>query len=210
MQTRYYRSKIGRLPWSVRNELNERIRDGAVGAAVLSWLNNSPEMSAVRAATGCGDISPQNLTDWRGTGYKDWLAGQDKTERLRSLASLSEQIAAQTGGDPAAVGSRILAGRLLDALESATADGQDALVKAFVSLRCAENDAARVALASDRQRLDEKRLALEQDKFRRTLCEAFLKLVENDRAMDIANGKGSNSQKIQALLEFMDQEQRKT
>jgi hypothetical protein len=205
--TRYYRSKIGRLPWALRNELNERIRDGATGSAILDWLNDTPEMTAVRASTGCSDISPQNLTDWRSTGYADWLTEQDKTERLRSLASLSQQIASQTGGDPSAVGSRILAGKLLDALESAMPEDQDALVKAFVSLRSAENDAARVALAAEKQRLDEQKHALDRDKFRRTLCAEFLRLVESERAMSIAAGKGSNSEKIQALLEFMDKEQ---
>ena len=39
MTTRCYRSKIGRLPFAVRNELNERIRDGEGGPAILAWLN---------------------------------------------------------------------------------------------------------------------------------------------------------------------------
>jgi hypothetical protein len=206
-QCRYYRSKIGRLPWAIRNELCERIRDGATGAATLAWLNGLPETARMLEEHGYSPINAQNLTDWRTSGYADWLAEQDKTERLRSLASLSQQIAAQTGGDPSAVGARILAGKLLDALESAQAEDQDALVKAFVSLRSAENDAARVALAADKQRLDEQKHALDRDKFRRTLCEEFLRLVESERAMSIANGKGSNSEKIQALLEFMDKEQ---
>ena len=43
MNTRCYRSKIGRLPFAVRNELNERIRDGAQGAELLDWLNGLKE-----------------------------------------------------------------------------------------------------------------------------------------------------------------------
>ena len=39
MTTRCYRSKIGRLPFAMRNELNERIRDGEGGPAILAWLN---------------------------------------------------------------------------------------------------------------------------------------------------------------------------
>lgn len=205
--TRYYRSKIGRLPWDMRNELNERIRDGATGTAILDWLNESSEMKVVRSNTSCGEINAQNLTDWRKTGYADWLTETEKTARLRSLASLSQQIASQTGGDPSAVGARILAGKLLEALESALPEDQDALVKAFVSMRGVENDAARVALAAEKQRLDEKKHALDRDKFKRTLCEEFLRLTESKRAMDIATSKGSNSEKIQALLDFMDREQ---
>lgn len=207
MQTRYYRSKIGRLPWALRNELNERMLDGATGPSLLSWLNDTPEFTAVRAETGCADLNAQNLTDWRNTGYADWLDEKSKTDRLQSLASLAEQIAARTGGDPASVGCRIAAGKLLTALESAEGEAVDDFAKSFASLRSVENDAARVRLAGDRQRLDEQRLSLEKDKFRRTLCEEFLRLTESKRAMEIASGKGSNSEKIQALLDFMDKEQ---
>lgn len=207
MVTRYYRSKIGRLPWKFRNELNERILDGAVGADILSWLNNSPEMTAVRAATNCADVNAQNLTDWRGSGYKDWLDERDHTDHIARLSSLSQQIIQQTGGDPSSVGCRIAAGKLLTALESADGEAVDDLAKSFATLRSVENDAARVALATDKQRLDEQRLALEKDKFKHTLCAEFLRLCASKRAMEIANGSGSNADKISALLNFMDQEQ---
>lgn len=204
--TRAYRSKIGRLPFKVRTELNERIRDGATGTAVLSWLNDTPEMTHVRAETGCGNVNPQNLTDWRSTGYADWLTEQDKTERLRSLASLSETIMAQTG-DPSAVGARILTGKLLDALETADPESQGELVKAFCSLRSVENDAQRTRLAGEKQRLDVEKLGLEKAKFKRQTCELFLRWYNNQQALTIASGPGTNTDKIQALLAFMDKEQ---
>lgn len=173
--TRYYRSKIGRLPWKLRNELNERIRDGATGTVLLGWLNGTSEMAAVREQTGCDEVKPQNLTDWRDTGYKDWLDEQDRTERLSKMASLSQQIIAQTGGDPTSVGCRIAAGKLLDALESADGEAVDELAKSFATLRSVENDAQRVALAADKQRLDEQRLALERQKFQRQTVQSFMK-----------------------------------
>lgn len=207
MQTRYYRSKIGRLPFAVRNELNERMRDGATGTSLLEWVNQHPEFQKVRKETGCEVLNAQNLTDWRGTGYKDWLDEQQKTERLRGLASLSEQIAVQTGGDPASVGCRIIAGRLLDVLETAPETAAAALSKAFVDLRNAETKAASADIKRQQVQLSEQALALERDKFRRQTCELFLKWYNDQNALSIASGSGSQSEKIQALLAFMDKEQ---
>lgn len=205
--TRAYRSKIGRLPFAVRTELNERIRDGATGQAVMDWLSGHAAWAAVQAETGCGAVNAQNLTDWRNTGYRDWLGEQDKTERLRSLASLSESIAAQTGGDPAAVGARILAGRLLDALEAADPETQGDLVKAFATLRAGETDARRVAIAHEKVALSRQALALERQRFRRQTCEMFLKWYADQRAAAIADGPGTNDDKISALLAYMDKEE---
>jgi len=178
--TRYYRSKIGRLPFAIRTELNERIRDGATGPVILGWLNGTPEMTAVRAETGCADLNAQNLTDWRNTGYADWLDEQDKTERLRSMASLSQSIVAQTGGDPAAVGARILTAKLLDALEEANPVTQGELVKAFSSLRAGENDARRTELAGEKQQIDKERLALDRQKFQSQTVTSFMKKWYSD------------------------------
>jgi hypothetical protein len=206
-QTRAYRSKIGRLPHKLRTELNERIRDGATGSAILTWLNDTPEMTHVRAETGCCDLNPQNLTDWRGTGYKDWLDNQDATERLRALTEMSADMVHQTGGDPSAVGARILAGKLLSALETANPVEQAELVKAFATLRAGENDARRTDLAAGKQKLEAERLALDKDRFARQTCELFLKWYNDQQAISIASGPGTNADKIQALLAFMDKEQ---
>jgi hypothetical protein len=205
--TRAYRSKLGRLPFAVRTELNERIRDGATGTAILEWINTHPAWLKINRELGTASISPQNLTDWRGTGYKDWLGEQDKTARLRSLASLSQSIALQTGGDPAAVGSRILTAKLLDALEEADPVTQGELVKAFAALRAGEADAQRVQIARGKLDLSRQALDLDRDKFRRQTCELFLKWYADRSALEIASGPGSHDDKIAALLKFMDREE---
>ncbi len=202
--TRAYRSKIGRLPFALRTELNERIRDGATGPAILSWLNGTPEMTHVRAETGCGDLNAQNLTDWRSTGYKDWLDTQDATERLRSLTELSSAMVHQTGGDPSAVGARILAGKLLSALETSDNEALDELTKSFVSLRGAENDAKRTLLMGEKQALDKERLSLDRQKFQRTTCELFLKWYEDEKAKNVVEDKTiNNDAKTEALGRLM-------
>jgi hypothetical protein len=203
-QTRAYRSKIGRLPFALRTELNERIRDGATGTAVLNWLNDTPEMTHVRAETGCEDVNPQNLTDWRNTGYKDWLDNQEATERLRALTEMSADMVHQTGGDPSAVGARILAGKLLSALETAAPEEQGELVKAFATLRAGENDARRTDLAREKNELARQSLALDRQKFQRQTCDLYLKWYEDEQAKTIVEDKAlNNDAKTEALGRLM-------
>lgn len=203
-QTRYYRSKIGRLPHKIRTELNERIRDGATGTAILSWLNGLPDMTSVRAETGCEDVNAQNLTDWRTSGYADWLNEQDKTERIRSLASLSESIVLQAGGDPAAVGSRVLMGKMLETLENADLCTQGELAKAFSMLRAGEADSQRIALAKEKNEISRQALALDRAKFQRTTCELFLKWYEDEQAKSVVEDKSlNNDAKTEALGRLM-------
>lgn len=202
-ETRAYRSKIGRLPFAIRHELCERIRDGAVGEDILRWINRHPAYRAL----GLPPVSAQNLSAWRDSGYKDWLRDQDKTDHLRKLAEFADAIASKTGGDPSAVGSRIVAGRLLDVLEAAPADPVDNLVAMFSDLRKQETAARKVDLAARKIELDQQALDLAEQRFRRESCELFLRWAKSRKAMQIADGPGSNETKIKALLAFMDKEQ---
>ena len=131
MNTRCYRSKIGRLPFAIRNELNERIRDGAQGAELLDWLNGLKETKRIlremggprsgaastsgRAASAAA-INAQNLTDWRSSGYKDWLDDQKDADRIRRLAEVSQTIATAAGGNAAGVACNIATAKIMDAL----------------------------------------------------------------------------------------------
>lgn len=67
------KSKISRLPFAIREQLNTKLLDGAKGREALKWLNNLPELKAN------GDrINAQNLTDWRKTGYSAWLDARQR------------------------------------------------------------------------------------------------------------------------------------
>lgn len=193
---RAYRSKIGRLPWSVRNELCERLLDGASGAEILRWINAHP---------ACGgqpriQLNAQNLSAWRQSGYAAWLRDRDRQRQVREYAETASHIAAAAGGDPAAVGARILAGKLLSMLEAADAETARDFASAVASLRKGEADAARIDL--DRQKADIARqtLALEQAKFKRLTCELFVKWYKDKKVaaiMDDASTDGD--QKTEAL-----------
>ena len=203
-RTRAYRSKIGRLPYAVRNELCERIRDGNVGEEILKWINRHPAYRAIKLPA----ISAQNLSAWRDTGYTDWLRDQDRTEHLRKLAEFADAIATKTGGDPSAVGARILTGRLLDALETADETPVNDLVTMFSDLRKQETAARKVDLAARKIDLDAQALDLAEQRFRRDSCDLFIRWSQSQQAMQIATGPGTNDAKIKALLAYMAREEK--
>ena len=201
--TRAYRSKIGRLPYAIRNEVCERIRDGHVGEEIVGWINKHPIYKALKLPA----VSAQNLSAWRDSGFKDWMNDQERTEHLRNLAEFADAIAQKTGGDPSAVGSRILAGRLLNALETADDTPVDDLVTMFNALRAQETASRKVDLSASKVELDRQTLHLAEQTFRRETCETFLRWSKNRKAMQIADGPGTNDAKIKALLAYMDKEQ---
>ena len=194
MNTRCYRSKIGRLPFAVRNELNERIRDGAQGAELLDWLNGLKETKRILREMGgprsvAAVINAQNLTDWRSTGYKDWLEDQADADRIRRVAELSHTIATAAGGSAAGVACNIATAKIMDALQSADEDQIADLSKALVALRSGENAAQKVALAEEKNALQKEQLELSRAKFERDTTRLFIKWAQNKDALSLATDK---------------------
>ena len=204
MNTRCYRSKIGRLPFAIRNELNERIRDGAQGAEILEWLNGLKETKRIlremggprsgsasvseRAASAAA-INAQNLTDWRSSGYKDWLDDQKDADRIRRLAEVSQTIATAAGGNAAGVACNIATAKIMDALEAADDDMIADLSKALAKLRAGENAAQKVALAEEKNAIQKEQLELSRAKFERDTTRLFIKWAANKDALALATDK---------------------
>ena len=189
MTTRCYRSKIGRLPFAVRNELNERIRDGAQGADLLDWLNGLKETKRILRETKSGPVNAQNLTDWRSTGYADWLADQGDADRIRRLAEVSQTLAAAAGGNVAGVGCNIATAKIMDILEAADEDQVADLATALVKLRASENAAQKVALAEEKNAIQKEQLELSRAKFERDTARLFVKWAQNKDALALATDK---------------------
>ena len=189
MTTRCYRSKIGRLPFAIRNELNERIRDGVGGSEILAWLNGLPSTRKIIRELKSGDINAQNLTDWRSSGYKDWLEDQSQADRIRRLAEVSQTLASAAGGNAAGVGCNIATAKIMDALESADEEKIADLAKALVQLRSSENAAQKVALAKEKNALAEEQLNLSRAKFERDTARLFVKWAQNKDALSIATDR---------------------
>lgn len=189
MTTRCYRSKIGRLSFAIRNELNERIRDGACGSEILAWLNGLPATRKILRELKSGEINAQNLTDWRSSGYKDWLEDQAQADRIRRLAEVSQTLASAAGGNAAGVGCNIATAKIMDALESADEEQIADLAKALVQLRSSENAAQKVALAKEKNALAEEQLNLSRAKFERDTARLFVKWAQNKDALSIATDR---------------------
>ena len=189
MITRCYRSKIGRLPFAIRNELNERIRDGAQGAELLEWLNGLKETKKILREMKSGPVNAQNLTDWRSSGYSHWLDDQKEADRIRRLAEVSQTLAAAAGGNVAGVGCSIATAKIMDALESAADDKIADLSTALVKLRASENAAQKVALAEEKNALAKEQLELSRAKFERDTTRLFIKWAQSKDALALANDK---------------------
>ena len=189
MNTRSYRSKIGRLPFAVRNELNERIRDGKSGAEILVWLNCLPAVKKVMRELKTSIVNAQNLTDWRSTGYADWLEDQKDADRIRRLAEVSQTLAAAAGGNVAGVGCSIATAKIMDALESADEEKIADLSTALVKLRASENAAQKVALAEEKNAIQKEQLELSRAKFERDTTRLFIKWAQSKDALALATDK---------------------
>lgn len=189
MTTRCYRSKIGRLPFAVRNELNERIRDGEGGPAILAWLNAEKATRRVLKELKQGEVNAQNLTDWRSSGYRDWLEDQERADRIRRLAEASSAIAAAAGGNAAGVGCNIATAKIMDILEETDPEKVADLAKALVQLRAGENAAQKVALAEEKNAIQKEQLSLSRAKFERDTARLFIKWAQNKDALSIATDR---------------------
>jgi hypothetical protein len=83
-----HNGKIGRLPKTIREQLNRRLENGEKGPPLVAWLNSLPEVQALLAAEFDGKpIRQQNLSDWRKHGYAKWLRQREALDLARQLAA---------------------------------------------------------------------------------------------------------------------------
>ena len=72
------KGKIARLPRPLRDELNRRLAAQDDGSAILDWLNAAPDVKDLLARDFAGEpVSPQNLHEWRQSGFVEWQTRQD-------------------------------------------------------------------------------------------------------------------------------------
>ncbi len=200
------KSKIGRLPWKVRDRLNEMLRDGVRGAKILVWLNTHVKPPDA-------PITAPNLSDWRKTGYRAWLEDRKKTDYLRDFSELSQSIAKATGGNPAGVAARLITEQVLKAVaklaEKGDADPEllGQLTKVVTLLNSSEAEARKLELQMQRLEVKEEELRLNKRKFKTQCVRQFLKWMQNQEIVGIAKGGASNEDKIAAILKHMDKEE---
>jgi hypothetical protein len=198
MDTPTRRSKIYKLGRRLRDQVCERLIEGEDGSTILPWLNEQPEVTA-RGWT----ISPQNLSDWRDTGYADWQRDRTRVEHTRTMGDLAYRLAKAAGTTMSEGALAAATGRLLEAMESM--EGPDLLkaVGALSASRGQEIAAQGLKVKQTRLRQLEDQLALERAKFERTTAELFLKFYQDKRAAEIAEGKVGKQTKIADLVQLM-------
>jgi hypothetical protein len=204
MMPRARLGKIARLPAEVRREVNLRLADNQPAAKILAWLNAMPSVKAIMQTDFDGAvINPQNLSEWRAGGYQDFLREREEVDKIKTLAQFSMDLA-QGAGDQMAQGpAAIAAGKLLTMLETAPEEDLGKIVAAITSLRGIEIAAIEAKTKQAKLAQTDRSLALAEERFRRQTCELFLKWRDDQRAIDVADGKGTKDFKIGQLRDLM-------
>jgi hypothetical protein len=82
------KGKIARLPHTVREALNERLRDGLPCAEILSWLNSLRVVREIlRKRFDGSPITKENISNWRHGGYAGWLENEQTKEAIAIMAA---------------------------------------------------------------------------------------------------------------------------
>ncbi|MFA6271431.1 MAG: hypothetical protein WC657_09595 [Candidatus Paceibacterota bacterium] len=206
------KGKISRLPFEVRQELNRRHRDGASDVACMAWLNSLPAVKAALKDSRFGgvehraEISGQNLSDYfRKDGpYDEWLKGEAEVEHIQKTSELAMRLAEKAGGVVSKPLLAILAGRISQALESASSDDQAELIKALSAVAGAEANVYRAQTDRDRLAMQVQTVSLDKEKFRYQVARDALRLFDDAKAREIAEGGGSHEDRIGKLLAYME------
>lgn len=195
------KGKIARLPAAIREEVNLRLHDGQPASKILAWLNTQEVVLRVLDELFNEEpVSPQNLSEWKGGGYLDWLRRREKVENMRQLSQYAYSMA-QAGGSVSEGAAAIAGGKILEFLEDADDETIEGLALALAKLRDSEarNLAAKTAHAN-LQRKD-RQLDLDERKYQRSTAELFIKWAQNEEVRMILNGNESKAVKMDKLVQ---------
>lgn len=200
--------KIGRCPPHIRDEVNRRLLNGEPASKILPWLNSQEEVLRVLDEHFREEpVTPQNLSEWRKGGYAAWLKRRERLANLKELSTYAATLGEAAGGNATDGSAAILGGRILERIETALEENDDAtiaaLVKPLVLLRSTDLEARK---ARQRERLldqKERQVALSEKQFELRSCELFVKWAEDKRAIEIAASKDKSDVKIERLRQLM-------
>jgi hypothetical protein len=210
--------KIARLPHALREEVNLRLMDGQTSGVILSWLNAEGQAMKVWEAHFEGmAASPQNLSEWRSGGYREWIARREKADNLKTLSSFAVDLA-KSGGHIADGAAAILSGHILEALEQsanlavtggsddANADPAAGLAKMASAVASMQSAAiARERLDLDKRKAGQKdqSLALDREKFEKQTVKMLMDYARKPEVQAVLTSRESKSvqmDKLHAML----------
>ena len=182
-------SKIARLPHTIREELNRRLLDGQPQGVILPWLNGLPAVQEVLRQQFQGvPVSEKNLSDWRHSGYADWLLRRERTERTKELAHTASELAQANGGNISQGALAIIGGHLfelLDATSGKLAPEQLAsMVDSLVAIRSTELAKAKGDLDREKLARKDSEIELARQKFQQDLREYQDKVAAQKAAIE--------------------------
>ena len=207
------KGKIARLPHAIREEVNQRLLDGQTAGTILAWLNPLPEATKIWEAHFEGmAASPQNLSEWRIGGYRDWVEEREEIEQTKALASYAARQAA-AGKNLSEGMQAIYAGKLMQTMEQLVHLGygeDDDPAASFAkiggiiaTLRNADTAADRVDLdrIKTKQRADA--LKLDREKFEKQTVEKFMQFAKTKEAQSILNSGAKKSVQMAELRKLI-------
>jgi hypothetical protein len=110
MRTR--NGKIARLPYSIRERLNERLERSEPSPKLLAWLNALPAVQEVIKDDFDGEpVSRQNLSQWCQGGFLEWQTRRDFCEDARDMAHCANELDEEVDGELADSAATLLAAR---------------------------------------------------------------------------------------------------
>lgn len=206
--------------------INHRLADGQSAAEILAWVNVQPKVRDVLDRHFDGvEISPQNLSEWRGGGYLDWCETVEQEENIKRLSEMSFQLAKAGGTDLSAGAVAIVAGKIYDGLklvtgvdldpdEDAEADGPkidlSALADAVAKIRDIELKTRMVdqkdklvGIAERKMSAKEREVALAERRFQTLAIETFIKWAASDEAKKILGSGQAKHVQMARLRELM-------
>ena len=198
------KGKIARLPAPIREEVCQRLFNGEPGSKILSWLHELPDVLRVLDEHFHEEpISPQNLSEWRKGGYQEWMDRRERVQHIKNLSDYSLKLAQAGGGTLTEGAAAIAGGKILEALEGASQNETEKVIKALVALRFTDVERSKVQIAEKKLEQRDRQLALQEKVFQRTTCELFLKWFNDEAARRIVESKSAKSVKMDQLMLVM-------
>ena len=85
---------IGRLPFAIREDLNNWLMENVPVKDILNWLNTDSEVRHyLERLFESRQITEQNVSDWRQSGYQEWITYRSSIEDVRDVAEDAARIA---------------------------------------------------------------------------------------------------------------------
>jgi hypothetical protein len=195
--------KIARLPLEVRHELNIRLRDGNLAPEILPWLNGLATVRAVVQKHCAGaEVNPSNLSNWRLSGYRDWLARQEQLEEKRELAQFCFELA-ESGKNLLDGSASILGAKLMEVIEDIDVEAQRALLAekpdTLVGLIRGLTQLQSKANEDYKLKQTDRRIDLEERKFEGRFLKLFEQYYQDRAVREIMAGKDGAQVKMEQL-----------